>query len=63
MRLVLLLTASSICWSAGPRDFGRSELDKAVRERRLSLKISDSIGSGPPEGFEIQKDRVIGADA
>src|SRR6266566_404665 len=49
--------------AAGPREFGRAQLQKAIQDRGLrDLRIEDSIVSGAPESYVISANRVTGAD-
>lgn len=62
MRICILFLGTSLLYAADPRDFGRAELEKAIRERGLDLKVRDSIVGGTPESYEIQDGRVTGTD-
>src|SRR5688572_27819354 len=57
------LVCSIIPLSAGPVEFGRTELEKAIRDRGLRLKIEDAISPGEPESYVISANRITGADA
>src|SRR5262245_52313145 len=64
MRFMLTgLFCSILPLSAGPVEFGRAELEKAIRDRGLRLKIEDAISQGEPESYVISANRVTGADA
>jgi hypothetical protein len=62
MRLcAFFLTAFSLL--AGPREFGRFELQKAVRDRGLrDVALEESIQPGPPESYVINGQQIVGSD-
>ena len=39
--------------AAGPVDFGKAELDAALAERKLKLRVDNEISLSPPETFSI----------
>jgi hypothetical protein len=49
---VLLLAAVS-ARAAGPVDFGKAELDAALAERKLKLRVDTELSLDPPETFRI----------
>lgn len=62
---VLLAASCPPAASAGPVEFARGEVERALAERRLppaSLQMRTEVRPGPPESFEVFPDRVIGAD-
>ena len=63
MRFLLAALVCSILplW-AGPVEFGRAELEKAIRDRGLRLKMEDAISPGDPESYAVNETRVTGAD-
>src|SRR5882724_3595392 len=59
----LLMAAAGFALAAGPRDFGRAELQKAMQERGLrDLRFEEAIESGAPESYAIAADKISGAD-
>src|SRR2546427_2415901 len=59
---LLFLTGFSL-FAAGPRDFGRAELQKAIQDRRLpEQRFEEAIESGPPESYTITPNRITGSD-
>src|SRR2546422_4996149 len=59
--VVSFLTALSL-W-AGPRDFGRAELRKAMQDRGLAdLRFEEAIEGGPAESYSITANKIAGAD-
>jgi hypothetical protein len=51
--LVLLVLAIAAAHAAGPVDFGKSELDAALAERNLKLRVDTELSLDPPETFRI----------
>jgi hypothetical protein len=49
---ILLLTLAS-ARAAGPVDFGKAELDAALAERKLKLRVDTELSLDPPETFRI----------
>src|SRR5262249_27254586 len=48
---------------AGPVEFGRAELQKAIRDRNLGdLRIEDAITAGPPPSHVIASNRINRSD-
>jgi hypothetical protein len=47
---------------SGPRDFGRAELDRLIKERGLKLRIADAVVAGAPESYSITPTRITGGD-
>src|SRR5690242_17501436 len=47
--LLLLVSARA----AGPVDFGKAELDAALAERKLKLRVDTELSLDPPETFRI----------
>src|SRR6185436_11100384 len=39
--------------AAGPVDFGKAELDAALAERKLKLRVDTELSLNPPETFSI----------
>lgn len=63
--VILPALALSLCFSllaAGPRDFGRTELQKALADKKATLTLADAIVAGPPESWTLSATRVTGAD-
>ena len=61
-RCLLFLLSGLSLW-AGPREFGRSELRKAIQTRGLrDLRFEEAIGSGAPESYTIAGNKITGAD-
>lgn len=63
---VAALLCPAAAASAGPREFGLAELERAFAERgagpgtaRLALEVRSG---GPPESFEVTPGRVVGTD-
>src|SRR5678815_5222587 len=50
---VCFLLAISSAHAAGPVDFGKAELDAALAERKLKLRIDTELSLEPPEAFRI----------
>jgi len=61
MKILLGLLAVPILF-AGTVEFGRAELDKALTERGLRLRITTDVGDDPPDSFQITPFRVTGGD-
>jgi hypothetical protein len=58
--LTLLATASL---AAGPRDFGRAELNRAIHDRGLAnLRFEEAIAPGAPESYVITDGKIAGSD-
>ncbi|MDQ6662973.1 MAG: hypothetical protein M3Z23_01100, partial [Acidobacteriota bacterium] len=47
---------------AGPREFGRAELDRAIRSKGIHLNVDAGVAQGLPESFTITGTRIMGAD-
>ena len=47
---------------AGPVEFGRAELDRALAERHLTLHYRTGVSQLAPEAFEIEPLRITGGD-
>ena len=63
MRHVALLAAVTLSAAlAGPADFGRRELNRALRERTLRLDICTATSPGPPESFRIEGTQITAPD-
>lgn len=63
IQIVTLLAVSAKIAVAGPVDFGRAELNRALAERGLaSNSVKFALISGPPESYSIEAGRVVGAD-
>ena len=61
-RCLLFLLSGLSLW-AGPREFGRSELQKAIQTRGLrDLRFEEAIGSGAPESYTIAGNKITGGD-
>jgi len=60
--LIALLVAIPVL--AGPREFGESELARAVHDRGLAVHLETTIrpGSTPVEGYEISGNRLLAND-
>lgn len=63
----LLLSGSLLIFpllssAAGPRDFGREELRKALSERQLETQLVESIEPGAPESWTLAPGKVTGSD-
>jgi hypothetical protein len=58
--LVLLL----ITWplAAGPLEFGKAELDRALAARGIALNYKSGVSQITPESFEIEPFRITGGD-
>jgi hypothetical protein len=50
---VALLLAAVSARAAGPVEFGKTELDAALAERKLKLHIDTELNLDPPETFSI----------
>ncbi len=61
-RLAVLFVFLAPLLLAGPRDFGRAELDRVIQERGWKLRISDAIVAGPPETYTITPTGITGGD-
>jgi len=48
--------------AAGPRDWGKAALDRAIAEKGIHLIVETKITSGLPESFEISGTRISGSD-
>ena len=48
-----LLLAMASAQAAGPVDFGKSELDAALAERKLKLRVDTELSLNPPETYSI----------
>src|SRR5690349_20561930 len=51
--IAILLLAVSSARAAGPVDFGKSELDAALAERKLKMHVDTELSLDPPETFRI----------
>src|SRR6185503_16783807 len=49
----LFVLAALSVYAAGPVDFGKAELDAALTERKLKLRIDTELSLDPPETFRI----------
>jgi hypothetical protein len=49
----VLLFAAVFARAAGPVDFGKAELDAALAERKLKLRVDTELSLNPPETFSI----------
>src|SRR5579864_5017282 len=47
------LIATASAHAAGPVDFGKAELDAALAERKLKLRVDTELSLDPPETFRI----------
>src|SRR5258706_13685131 len=61
-RLAVLFVFLAPLLLAGPRDFGRAELDRVIQERGWKLRISDAIVAGPSETYTITPTGITGGD-
>jgi len=48
-----LLIATASARAAGPVDFGKAELDAALAERKIKLRVDTELSLNPPETFSI----------
>ena len=48
-----LLLAATAVHAAGPVDFGKAELDTALAERKLKLRVDTELSLDPPETYRI----------
>ncbi len=61
--VALLTLCHGTAAAGGPADFGRSELDRALKERGLkTAAVAAAIRPGPPESWTIRPGMVSGAD-
>ena len=49
--IALLLVAISSVNAAGPVDFGKSEFDAALAERKLKIRVDTELSLDPPETY------------
>ena len=49
----LFVLAALSVYAAGPVDFGKAELDAALEERKLKLRVDTELSLNPPETFSI----------
>jgi hypothetical protein len=62
-RNFILWLAAALTASAGPVEFGKAELERAVAERGLRrLRYRTEITSDPPESYRILPGRITGGD-
>lgn len=52
-RAGILLLAFASARAAGPVDFGKAELDAALAERKVKLRVDTELSLDPPETFRI----------
>lgn len=65
LRVLLLCVAMAATGAAGPVDFGRQELEKALAERKIpagKLPVRIEVSTDPPETFRILPGRIAGGD-
>jgi hypothetical protein len=60
----LPLLALAVAWPllAGPVEFGKAELERALAERSMTLRYRSGVSQLPPEAFEIEPLRITGGD-
>src|SRR5881394_972008 len=59
---ILFLLGPSL-FAAGPRDFGRAELEKALQDRKLrGQSFEQTIEPGAPESYTIAANKITGSD-
>src|SRR5690348_5839598 len=59
----LLLCLTELIFAAGPVEFGRAELQKAIHDRGLrDIRLEESIQPGAPESYAIAAGKVSGSD-
>jgi hypothetical protein len=58
--LILLLVTWPL--AAGPLEFGKAELDRALAARGMTLAYKSGISQIAPEAFEIEPARITGGD-
>src|SRR5450755_1478948 len=58
-----LLILPQVAAPAGPRDFGRAELRKALTERKLKTQFVESIDPGAPESWTLAPGKITASDA
>ena len=59
----VLLSLATLSFAAGPADFGRAELQKAIHDRGLgNVHFEEAIEPGAPESYAITATRITGAD-
>ncbi|MGE5645258.1 MAG: hypothetical protein ACM336_05640 [Acidobacteriota bacterium] len=65
IRPILLLAAAVAVIEAGPVEFGRAELDRAIEERGLNpraLRIKTEVAVDPPDSYRIAPGLITGGD-
>jgi hypothetical protein len=63
MRILVALLVAAASVAAGPREFGRAELQKAIEQRGLrNLQVQEAIEAGAPESYAITAGKVTGSD-
>src|SRR5690349_14535032 len=60
--LLALLALLACSLHAGPVEFGKAELDRALAERHMTLSYRSGVSQLPPEAFEIEPFRITGGD-
>jgi hypothetical protein len=64
-RTTVLLAAFALQAAAGPVEFGRTELDRAISARGLrpgAVRFKTEVSAGAPESFRIMPGLISGAD-
>jgi len=62
-----IIAAMAVCAPlfAGPKEFGESELARAIQDRGVAMRLDAQVHSGstPAEGYQISGNRLISNDA
>ena len=67
-RLIVPFVALAAACNAGPKEFGLAQLNQALADRNLEIKIVAELGTDPPETFQIEPSpagsmvRITGGD-
>ena len=59
---LLLLFFIALHVAAGPVEFGKAELERALAERNMTLHYRSGVSHLAPEAFEIEPLRITGGD-